>query len=79
MTIEQMLQIEPRLKMVIDYAKMENNLAKIHKIYWCDVWQNCKQMMIGMVGWYAEKDELSSSECFYIFHDYLYSITKNTK
>ena len=79
MTIEQMLQIEPNLKFVIEFAKFQNNEAKKRTIYWHNVWHECKIMSKNLVGWYAQKNELSSDECYNILHDYLYSITKNTK
>jgi hypothetical protein len=79
MTIEQMLKIEPNLKFVIDFAKFQNNEAKKRTIYFHDVWHECKLMMKNYIGWYAQKEELTSAECYMNFYDYLLSITKNTK
>ena len=79
MTIEEMLQIEPNLKFVIEFAKFQNKEAKKRRIYFYDVWHECKLMMKPYIGWYAKKDELSSSECYMDFYNYLITITTNTK
>ena len=79
MTIEQILKIEPRLQIVIDYAKRQNELAKYKNINWHNVWADCKFLMRNKIGWYAKNELLSSSDHWETFYNYLYSITKNTK
>lgn len=79
MKIEQMLSIEPRLQHVVNYAKKRNETAKKYKIYWYEVWHECKIMMNQYVGFNAIKPELRTIDAWDVFHDYLYSLTTNTK
>jgi hypothetical protein len=79
MTIEQILSIEPALEIVENYVKTKNEQGKKEIVHWWFVWHNCKKMQTKLIGDEAENEELSSSECFDLWHDYLMSLTPNCK
>jgi hypothetical protein len=68
MTLNKILQIEPRLKTILDKAK---NMQPINENY-----TMLKQMIEPLVGFGAEKEELKNHRCYEIINFSLYKLLK---
>lgn len=68
MTLTEILQIEPRLKTVLDKAK---NMQPINENY-----NMLKQMIEPLVGFGAEKEELKNHRCYEMVNFSLYTALK---
>ena len=79
LSIEQIFEIEPRLKSVERYAIKQNELAKNKEIHWHNVWFICKKNSYKLIGGSADNRIISSNECYDTWHDHLYSLTTNCK
>lgn len=79
MTIENILQLEPSLKEVIDFVKEQNKIAETKKIYWYQVWGEVKRKSFNLVGIGAKVEELQTQIAYDIFHDSLSLIATKCK
>lgn len=57
-TIEQILEIEPSIQDIFDYANQEKSIVFSNWL----IYEECKDMLHGLVGWGASKDSLCNSD-----------------
>ena len=57
-TIDQIIEIEPGIQEVIDYAKQEKSIVFSN---WLP-YEECKDRLHGLVGWGASNDSLCNSD-----------------
>ena len=71
-TIEKILEIEPKLKQIIDYA----NLLEQSKRDYFDILFDCKVTLgfQNLVGFWAEKPELRTVQAYDCFYKYILDI-----
>ena len=69
-TIEDLFWIEPKLKKVIEFAELPEQKER----YWCVIYHECKMQFINFVGFFAEKEELRTSEDYNLFIQHLLDV-----
>ena len=69
-TIEQIIEIEPKLQEVIDFAKLPEQKER----YWFDIYHDCKMSFQCLVGWYCQKEELKNSKDYELFVSYIVDV-----
>jgi hypothetical protein len=69
-TIEQILEIEPRLKEVIELAQRPEQKERM----WYNVYHDCKMRFQELVGYFCRKPELQNSKDYEAFVMYIVDI-----
>lgn len=69
-TIEQILELEPKLQDVINFAKLQEQKER----EWFDIYYDCKMSFQYLVGWYCQKEELQNSKDYELFVAYIVDI-----
>ena len=72
-SIKDLFQIEPKLKQVVEFAKMPFNKDR----HWCIIYNECKMKFINLVGFFAYKEELRTPEDYNLFIKYILDIIEN--
>jgi hypothetical protein len=69
-TIEELLIIEPRLKELVDFAKLPIQKTRD----WVDIYHECKMIFQELIGDYAKKEELRNSKDYDTYLQYIVNI-----
>ena len=79
MTIEEMVSIEPDLKIIIDYVEARNGLKDERFKTWVDVWKIIKPKVTKLIGFEAANFSLCDSKIYDDFICHLQDISPNLK
>jgi hypothetical protein len=62
MTVQEIIEKEPRLQEVIEWLQSENRRAEYQTVHFWEVWPTLKRKMTPLVGWDARQPDIKESK-----------------